>query len=81
MRALILKKANIVGCITGALPQVQIEILEAAPQALINHPAIVDKLTPQAKKVLIVIAEEVCEMTWADYGREILRKKYERMRR
>ena len=79
MRAWTLKNTNIVDCITGALPQIQIEILEAAPQVLINHPAVVAKLTPQAKKALVVMAEEVGEWTLADCGVEILRKKRERM--
>lgn len=74
MRTWTMKNTNIVACITGAMPQVQIEILEAAPQVLINHPAVVAKLTPEAKRVLLKeVTTEVRDTRWV--MKEMLRKR------
>lgn len=44
MRAWTMKHMDIVGFITGAMPEVQFEILQYAPKVLMNHKAIVSKL-------------------------------------
>lgn len=47
MRAWTMKHLNIVDCITGAMPEVQFEILQHAPVELLNHPTILSKLSPK----------------------------------
>lgn len=52
LRKATLNSFDLVGCITGVMSWVQIEILEYAPKEILNHPNIISNLTEEAKKYL-----------------------------